>query len=306
MFNWIQVATAGMTALGFGIFAAANSGCALKVDHVTICGSDLAKLQEAFAGLGLMADYGGPHASGGTHMAVLGMEDGSYVELVAPVKAGAATDSGWSKLMLANAGACAWALGSSDIQKDVDALKKAGFSVDGPFPGGRKKPDGKVLEWQTAALGSEQAGALLPFMIQDGTSREWRVRPSASAKQMGLSGIRVVVLGVPDLDAAIQPFQKAYRWPAPVREEHAEFAAKMAYFKGTPVILAAPLSADSWLAKQVNDLGKSPVAFLLGGSDFEKASAKAKLAPTQWFGLRVAWFDAEKMQGARVGVIEAP
>lgn len=127
MFNWIQVATAGMTALGFGIFAPANSGCALKVDHVTICGSDLAKLQEAFAGLGLMADYGGPHASGGTHMAVLGMEDGSYVELVAPVKAGAATDSGWSKLMLANAGACAWALGSSDIQKDVDALKKAGF-----------------------------------------------------------------------------------------------------------------------------------------------------------------------------------
>ncbi len=306
MFNWIQVATAGMTALGFGIFAAADSGCALKVDHVTICGSDLAKLQEAFAGLGLMADYGGPHASGGTHMAVLGMEDGSYVELVAPVKAGAATDSGWSKLMLANAGACAWALGSSDIQKDVDALKKAGFSVDGPFPGGRKKPDGKVLEWQTAALGSEQAGALLPFMIQDGTSREWRVQPSASAKQMGLSGIRIVVLGVPDLDAAIQTFQKAYIWPAPVREEHAEFGAKMAYFRGTPVILAAPLSADSWLAKQVNDLGKSPVAFLLGGSDFEKASAKAKRAPTQWFGLRVAWFDAEKMQGARVGVIEAP
>ena len=306
MFNWIQVATAGMTALGFGIFAAADSECALKVDHVTICGSDLAKLQEAFAGLGLMADYGGPHASGGTHMAVLGMEDGSYVELVAPVKAGAATDSGWSKLMLANAGACAWALGSSDIQKDVDALRKAGFSVDGPFPGGRKKPDGKVLEWQTAALGSEQAGALLPFMIQDGTSREWRVQPSASAKQMGLSGIRIVVLGVPDLDAAIQTFQKAYRWPTPVREEHAEFGAKMAYFKGTPVILAAPLSADSWLAKQVNDLGKSPVAFLLGGSDFEKASAKAKLAPTQWVGLRVAWFDAEKMQGARVGVIEAP
>ncbi len=295
-----------MTVLGFGMCAAAASGHSLRVDHVTICGSDLAKLQEAFADLGLTVDYGGPHAKGGTHMAVLGLEDGSYVELVAPVKAGAATDSGWSKLMLANAGACAWAVGSSDIQKDVDALKKAGFPVDGPFPGGRKKPDGKVLEWKTAALGSEQAGALLPFMIQDRTPREWRVQPSASAKQMGLTGIQAVVLGVPDLEAAIQTFHKAYGWSTPMREEHPEFGAKMAYFQGTPVILAAPLGADSWLAKRVKEVGESPVAFLLGGPDFGKASAKAKLAPSKWFGFQVAWFDPEELHGARVGVITAP
>ncbi len=306
MFSSIQAVVVGMTVLGLGMFGAAESGHPLKVDHVTICGSDLAKLQAAFAGLGLIADYGGSHASGGTHMAILGLANGSYVELVAPVKACAATDSGWSKLMLANAGACAWAVGSSDIQKDVDALKKAGFPVDGPFPGGRKKPDGKVLEWKTAALGSEQAGALLPFMIQDRTPREWRVQPSASATQMGLSGVQAVVLGVPDLGAAIQMFQTAYGWPAPVREEHPEFGAKMAYFQGTPVILAVPLGADSWLAKRVKEVGERPVAFLLGGPDFGKASAKAKLAPSKWFGFQVAWFDPEELHGARVGVIAAP
>jgi hypothetical protein len=238
-------------------------------------------------------------------MAVLGLEDGSYVELVAPLKAGVATESGWSKLMLANAGACAWAVGSADIQKDVDALKGAGLVVDGPFPGGRKKPDGRVLEWRTAALGTEQAGAMLPFMIQDGTPREWRVRPSASAGQMRLSGVAAVVLGVKDMDAAIALFRKAYGWPAPEREEHPEFGAKLAHFRGTPVILAGVLQADGWLAKRLQELGECPVAFLFSGRDFDQASAKAKPASSVWFGLKLAWFDAEKLQGARVGVIAA-
>jgi len=278
----------------------------LKLDHVTICGPDLSTLQEAFANFGLAADYGGLHASGGTHMAVIGLEDGSYVELVAPVKAGAVTDSGWSKLMLANAGACAWAVGSDDIQKDVDALKHAGLPVDGPFSGGRKKPDGKVLEWRTAALGTQQAGAMLPFMIQDSTPREWRVRPSASAAQAGLNAVAAVVLGVKDMDAAIALFRKAYGWAAPAQEDHPEFGARLAYFPGTPVILAGAMQPEGWLAKRLQELGDSPVAFLLSGSDFAKSSAKAKSAPSLWFGRKVTWFDADKLHGTRMGVIAAP
>jgi catechol 2,3-dioxygenase-like lactoylglutathione lyase family enzyme len=295
-----------MAILGFAISSMAESPHSLKVDHVTVCGPDLSALQDAFARLGLTADYGGPHATGGTHMAVIGLEDGSYVELVAPLKAGAVTDSGWSKLMLANAGACAWAVDSTDIQNDVDALKNAGLPVDGPFPGGRKKPDGKLLEWRTAALGTQQAGAMLPFMIQDTTPREWRVKPSSSAAQMGLSGVASVVLGVKDMDAAIALFRKAYGWPEPARENHPEFGAKLAYFPGTPVMLAAPLQAGNWLAKRLQDLGDCPVAFLLSGQDFGKASAKAMPTPGTWFGHKLAWFDAEKLQGARMGVIAAP
>jgi len=304
--SWVQVAAVTMGILGLAMSSAAESVRSLKVDHVTICGADLGALQEAFSRLGLVSDYGGPHANGGTHMAVIGFEDGSYAELVAPLKAGAATDSGWSKLMLANAGACAWAVESSDIQKDVDALKSAGLPVDGSFPGGRKKPDGKVLEWQTAALATQQAGAMLPFMIQDGTPREWRVRPSASAGQMGLSGVAAVVLGVKDMGAAIDLFRKAYGWQAPVREEHPEFGATLAHFTGTPVILASSQPADGWLAKRLQDLGDCPIAFLLGGPDFAKASTKAKPAAQTWFGLKLAWFDAENLLGARVGVIAAP
>lgn len=304
MVHWIHVAMTMPVILGMNVSAAEESRH-LRIDHVTICGPDLAAIQVAFSRLGLVPEYGGPHAKGGTHMAVIGLEDGSYVELVAPVKAGAVTDSGWSKLMLSNAGACAWAVGSADIQKDVDVLKRAGLLVDGPFPGGRKKPDGKILEWQTAALGTQQAGSMLPFMIQDKTPREWRVRPSASARQFGLSGIAAVVLGVKDLDAAVALFQKAYGWPSPVREDHLEFGAKLAYFQGTPVILATPLQPDGWLARRLGDLGDCPVAFLLAGPDFANASVEVQSSSSQWFGRKVAWFEAEKLQGARVGVIAA-
>jgi hypothetical protein len=302
----MQVATCTIAILGCAISAAPESLHSIKVDHVTICGPDLTALQEAFARLGLVAEYGGPHANGGTHMAVIGLEDGSYIELVAPLKAGSATDSGWSKLMLANAGACAWAVGSADIQKDVDALKNAGLPVDGPFPGGRKKPDGKVLEWKTAALGTQQAGAMLPFMIQDSTPRDWRVKPSPSAAQMGLNSVAAVVLAVKDLSAAMDLFRKAYGWPAPRREDHPEFGAKLAYFADTPVILAGALEREGWLAKRLQELGDCPVAFLLSGPDFGKASARAIPAPGAWFGRKVAWFDAEKLQGTSVGVIAAP
>ena len=304
MGGWIHFALAGAAIPGFCIFGCAETMRHFVVDHVTICGPDLPALQEAFTRLGLAADYGGPHANGGTHMAVLGLEDASYVELVAPLKARIATDSSWSKLMLANAGPCAWAVSSQDIQKDVDAMKQAGLAMDGPFPGGRKKPDGKMLEWQTAALSTEHAGAVLPFMIQDRTPREWRVLPSSSAQDMGLTGVAAVVLGVQDIDATIATFRKAYGWPAPLQEDHPEFGAKLAHFEGTPVILATPLAANSWLSKRLSELGESPVAFLLRGPDFSKASAKAKPAAGKWFGHRMAWFEAEKLGGSRLGVLE--
>jgi Glyoxalase-like domain len=301
---WMKAAAAITAILGMGVSGVTEESRRLKVDHVTICGPDLSALQEVFSKLGLVAEYGGPHATGGTHMAVIGLEDGSYLELVAPVKAGAVTESGWSKLMLGNAGACAWAVGSANIQKDVDALKGAGLVVDGPFSGGRKKPDGKILEWQTAALGTQQAGSMLPFMIQDKTPREWRVRPSASTAGMGLRGVATVVLSVKDMDAAVALFRKAYGWPAPAHEDHLEFGARLAYFPGAPVILAAPLQTDGWLAKRLRDFGDCPVAFLLSGKDFNKASVKAKTA-SPWFGRKLAWFDAEQLHGARIGVLEA-
>ncbi len=281
-----------------------TSVSSLKVDHASVCGSELEAMGRAFAEMGLKTDYGGPHANGVTHMALLGFEDGSYLELIAPQRAGAAEGSDWAKFMAANAGACAWAVAVADIKSEVARLKSSRVKVEGPFPGSRKRPDGKVLEWQTARAGSETPGATLPFLIQDKTPRSLRAQPSASVKGSGLTGIAMVVLGVRDLDAAIGLFQGAYGWLPPLREEHREFGAKMAHFAGTPVVLATPLDKSSWLAERLERFGDSPVALMLDTQNFDSAVGRFKLSQeTAWFGQKIAWFPSERLWGVKLGVV---
>lgn len=287
---------------------AADKHISLKVDHATICGSDLDALRGAFTSLGLAPDFGGPHGNGVTQMALIGFDDGSYLELIAPVKANdpkLEAGSDWGKFILGNAGPCAWAVGSSDLSGDVEQLKKAGLKIDGPSDGSRKKPDGTTIEWQTAKVGDGPAGSVFPFMIQDKTPRELRVRPSASVKGGPLTGIAMVVIGVKDLNAAIASFRKAYGSAAPKIEDHKDFAAKLAYFEGTPVVLATPLDASSWLADRLAKFGESPVAYLLGTSDM--AAAKKQFShgvDTAWFGKQLRLFDHSKLNGARLGLIQ--
>jgi hypothetical protein len=261
-------------------------------------------MRQAFAEVGLKTDYGGPHANGVTQMALLGFEDGSYLELIAPQRAGAVEGSDWAKFMAGDAGACAWAVAVADIRSEVARLKGSGVKAEGPFPGSRRRPDGTVLQWQTARVGGGTPGATLPFLIQDKTPRSLRVQPSASVADSGLTGIAMVVLGVRDLDAAIVLFRKTYGWLPPMHEEQKGFGAKMAHFSETPVVLAAPLDKNSWLAKRLGRFGESPVALILATKDFESAVGRFRLfQQTAWFGQKVAWFNSEGLQGVRLGVV---
>src|SRR5579863_6678931 len=98
----------------------------IKIDHATLCCPELDLLQNAFSHAGLAPDYGGPHANGVTHMALLGFADGPYLELIAPLEPGRAEGSAWGKLMLADAGPGAWAIRSSDIHAEIARLRSLG------------------------------------------------------------------------------------------------------------------------------------------------------------------------------------
>lgn len=277
----------------------------IKVDHASVCGSHLDTLRAGFASVGLTTDYGGPHAHGGTQMALLGFDDGSYLELIAPQKASMAADSGWAKMIAGDSGACAWAIGTHNLQDDLARFRRQGMNVEGPAPGSRTRPDGKVIEWETATVGPGAPGATLPFMIQDKTAREMRVQPSASVKNSGLLGIAIVILGVNDLDASAGLFRSAYGWQTPRTEDHPEFGAKLAYFPGSPVILAAPSGGHSWLSERLKNFGESPIAYLLGTSDIGAANTRYKLSSkSKWFDRDLAWFDPQKLSGVRLGVIQ--
>jgi Glyoxalase-like domain len=274
----------------------------LELDHVSVCGSNLDTLRQTFTDVGMTADLGGPHGNGVTQMASIGFDDASYIELIAPIKPGVTAGSGWAKFMSEDAVACAWAVGTNVLLQEVDRLKKAGIPVKGPERGSRKRPDGMSIEWMTADVGTGTPGSTLPFVIEDETPRVWRVQTSASVKGAPVSGIENVVLGVNNLDASIALFRKAYGWAEPITETQKDIG-KLAYFPGEPVILAAP-SNGGWLSDRLGKFGESPVAYLLSTRDFAAAGKKYRLSGTKtWFGQKVAWFDAGRLKGVRLGVI---
>jgi len=280
----------------------------LKVDHAGVCGYQLESLQAVFTDVGLKAEYGGAHATGGTHNALLGFDDGSYIELIAlqhPESASGEDAQQWTALKPDVARACFWATDEPDIQASVASLRQAGLEIADPKAGSRKKPDGSVLAWQTAAVDEGNGGNILPFLIQDKTPRSARIQPSTSVKGSDLRGIEVVVLGVKDLDASVALYRRAYGFAAPVTTTDSAFGAKMAYFSGSPVLLAAPLDGNSRMTAQLDKYVQGPIALLLGTKDFAGSKDRLKLSSeTAWFGRKVAWFDANKLHGARLGVVE--
>jgi hypothetical protein len=287
-----------------GVSQAQGGSVFLNIDHVSVCGSDLETMRQAFASVGLTTDYGGPHATGDTHMALLGFDDGSYIELIAPQRGGQGDGNGWGKLMADNAGPCAWAVEPKDIGDEVARLKSVGIPVEAPTLGSRKKPDGMSIEWDLAKVGTGAPGATLPFLIQDRTPREWRAVVTKSVQGYSISGVDIAVIGVSDLNASVALFRKAYGWSAPITEDHGDFDAKLAYFPGEPVMLAAPAGGRSWLADRLQKNGESPVAYLLATRDLNLGAKKFHLSGTKnWFGQRVAWFDVKKLSGVRLGVI---
>jgi hypothetical protein len=272
----------------------------LELDHASICGSNLETMRQAFTDVGLTPDFGGPHGNGVTQMAAVGFDDGTYIELIAPVKAGVTAGSEWAKFMGEDAVTCAWAVGTNVLLQEVDRLKKAGIAVESPEHGSRKRPDGMSVEWTTAGVGSGTRGSVLPFAIEDQTPRAWRVQTSAAVQGAPVAGVENVVIGVSNLDASIALFRKAYGWTEPIMESQKDWG-KMAYFPGEPVIL---VSGAGWISERIGRFGESPVAFLLAGRDFAAAVKKYKLGGTKtWFGQKVAWFDAGKLKGVRLGVI---
>ncbi len=275
----------------------------LKVDHVTIAGSHLAPLEQAFAGVGLKPAYGGPHSNGITHMALLSFADGSYVELISTLEPGQ-TSPLWPTHIAGDGGPCAWAVGVDDVATEAARLAALGVPVRGPLYLNRRRPDGVLIEWDLAFLGGGEPGATLPFLIKDRTRREWRVPPSTRVAEAELRGVATVVLGVEQLDRSIDLFQRLYGWPAPQTDEDASLAARLAHFPGTPVTLAAAQQESGWLAERLARFGESPCAFLLATADVDSVAPRFPLVESgSWFGRRIMWFDPATLQGVKLGLI---
>ncbi|WP_313693592.1 VOC family protein [Halorarum halobium] len=276
-----------------------------RIDHVTIAGRDLDALEAAFERVGIDPEYGGRHESSVTHMSVVGFADGTYVELLGKAEPG--TADFWDAHIDGDAGPCAWAVRTDDIDGATEALVEAGVAVDGPFPYSRDRPDGTTAEWKLTFPGEGEPGELLPFLIEDVTPRSRRVRPTPSAVESGLSGVHTVVIAVEDLDGPIEQLRSALGLSAPTRGrvERGRLAGNAAAFADAPVALLAPGGTDGWVEDRLERVGPGPCAFLFGdaGDDVDRfpVGERCEFGP-----LDVALLDPDRVGGIELlGIVDA-
>jgi hypothetical protein len=283
--------------IGFLLLLPALPAADWKVDHATIAGSSLKHLREILDSVGLRAEYGGQHSSGLTEMALISFPDGSYLELMAWVDASAPhVGQSWAKFMDQHGGPCAWAVSVPDIGQETKRLAAVGIHTSEPVESGRMLTDGYRLKWEMAGVGPGDRGSLFPFLIHDLTPRERRVYCDGKPTTDEYAGVARVVIAVKNLGNAISLYRRAYALPQPREQTDGHLGARLAWFPGTPIILAAPLNARTWLAGRIVRFGEAPCAFLLRDTGHRRSGN------TIWFDAGVTWFDPEKLEGIQLGV----
>lgn len=153
------------------------------LDHVLLGCSDLDRgIDFVEQRTGVRAAFGGVHPGRGTRNALLSLGERRYLEVIAPDPKQDHFEQFAQKQVeqlkaLTSPRLIGWAAHPGDLEKFSAHLREAGISFDGPRPGSRQRPDGKLLQWTTLNLKDDKDG-LLPFFI------EWSansLHPSADA-----------------------------------------------------------------------------------------------------------------------------
>ena len=175
----------------------------LALDHVVIAVGNLAATVEDYRRLGFTVVIGGDHPGRTSHNALVVFDDGSYLELIA-WKAPAPNERWFVHHEAHGDGFVDFALLPDGVASLVAGAKARGLVLNGPIDGGRVRPDGVRLAWQTA----RQATFDLPFLCGDVTPRPWRV-PEGDCRQHanGVTGIASVTVAVDDVATSVARYR---------------------------------------------------------------------------------------------------
>ena len=144
------------------------------LDHILLGCSDLdggiAFVEEH---TGVRAAFGGVHPGRGTQNALISLGEPSrrelnprrYLEIIAPDPAQSGAPDRLRLQKLDEPRLVGWAAHPGDLNEFATRLRSAAIAFDGPTPGSRKRPDGRVLQWRTLNLKHDASG-LLPFFIE--------------------------------------------------------------------------------------------------------------------------------------------
>jgi catechol 2,3-dioxygenase-like lactoylglutathione lyase family enzyme len=200
-----------------------------SIDHAVLFVENLDAATAEFTELGFLVTPGGTHTGGLTENALILLADGTYLELLGFTVPLERLTGGEERTALdrrfvprgrVGQGFGDFACGIAGLEGAIAAARGAGLEVEGPFPGGRTRPDGIAVEWQLAF----PADDVLPFLIEDVTDRALRVpRGDATRHANGASGIVELVVRTDDTKRIVNSYEKLFGSAAEVSEGAVSF-----------------------------------------------------------------------------------
>ena len=177
----------------------------LPLDHIVIAVADLARTIIDYRALGFTVVEGGKHPGRTSHNALVVFEDGVYLELIA--WQAPAPEERWYRTQTAHGeGFVDFALLPHDTAQVLAAARARGLgSLNGPIDGGRNRPDGARLQWQSA----RHATPDVPFLCGDVTPRALRV-PEGEVRRHanGATGVASLAMAVQDIEASLTRYKQ--------------------------------------------------------------------------------------------------
>lgn len=162
----------------------------LMLDHLLWATPDLDRARARWSKLtGNTAAPGGSHPGRGTRNAIVPLQAGCYLEILAPDPAQNLTNTAGAELAaLTDERLWTFCCRGPDLDTLATRARSIGLSALGPFPCERMRPDGVLLQWTLLYLADHRFGGLLPFFI------DWQNSPHPStAKGESLSLTRFTV-----------------------------------------------------------------------------------------------------------------
>jgi hypothetical protein len=159
---------------GASLVSAPQDGAPTMLDHILLGCNDLDRgIEFVEKHTGIPPAFGGVHPGRGTRNAILSLGELSrdelkprrYLEIIAPDPQQSGALDHYGLLKLTEPRLVGWAAHPGDLNQFATRLRNAGVAFDGPNPGSRKRPDGRLLQWKTLNLKDDLDG-LLPFFIE--------------------------------------------------------------------------------------------------------------------------------------------
>ncbi|KAA3628833.1 MAG: VOC family protein [Proteobacteria bacterium] len=178
------------------------------LDHTVIVVPDLDGAVAAYTALGFTVTPGGRHSTG-TCNALIGLDDGSYLELLAFAEPN--PSHRWSPLLRKGGGLADFCAISDDMDSDLARYRGAGITMSEPREMSRTRPDGRTIRWRLS-VPPDIAPGTVPFLIEDLTPIEHR-RPTATTHGNGVSGIVSVRLVSDELPTTSALYRELLQHP---------------------------------------------------------------------------------------------